>query len=91
MSDDDEDADQRDRSWLAGNRAAWRELLIQALAMLGYSGDELERHSWILEREAAVAQLRKLCERFGDNDWPNDLHLADVIEKHLGRYLEDDE
>lgn len=27
--------------------------------------------------------LRQVCDEFGDNDWPDNLHLADVIEKHL--------
>jgi hypothetical protein len=40
-----------------------------------------------LEREKTISALRELCAAFGDNDWPNDLHLADVIEKHLGKHL----
>lgn len=43
--------------------------------------------AWILEREATVAQLRQVCDDFGDNEWPDGLHLADVIEKHLARHL----
>ncbi len=39
------------------------------------------------ERGAAVKMLRQLCADFGDNDWPDDLHLADVIDKHLGDHL----
>jgi hypothetical protein len=41
-----------------------------------------------VEREESVAMLRTVCTNFGDNDWPDDLHLADVIEKHLWRHLE---
>ncbi len=33
------------------------------------------------------AVLRNVCKDFGDNDWPDDLHLGDVIDKHLARYL----
>jgi hypothetical protein len=29
--------------------------------------------------------LRLACAEVGDNDWPDDLHPADVIEKHLLR------
>ena len=32
--------------------------------------------------------LRQVCAKYGDNDWPDNLHLADVIEKHLLRNLE---
>lgn len=37
------------------------------------------------ERVAAVAMLRLECAEYGDNDWPDTLHLADIIEKHLAR------
>lgn len=40
------------------------------------------------ERSAAVDALRELCGEYGDNDWDSDLHLADVIEKHLRRHLD---
>lgn len=39
------------------------------------------------EREATIAALRILCGDFGDNDWLDDLHLADVVEKHLSKHL----
>ena len=37
--------------------------------------------------DARVA-LRRLCADHGDNDWPDNLHLADALDKHLGKYLE---
>lgn len=40
-----------------------------------------------IERKDLVAALREVCKAFGDNDWPDDLHLADVIEKHLAKHL----
>lgn len=40
-----------------------------------------------LEREQTISALRELCAVFGDNDWPEDLNLADVVEKHLGKHL----
>lgn len=36
------------------------------------------------ERAAAIAYLRRLCERYGDNEWPDDLPLAEILEHHLG-------
>ena len=39
------------------------------------------------ERAGVVVTLRALCADFGDNDWPDDLDIADVIEKHLSRHL----
>lgn len=40
------------------------------------------------ERDETIAMLRHVCEEHGDNDWPDNLHLADVIEKHLWRNLD---
>lgn len=40
------------------------------------------------EREDVIKPLRDLCERHGDNDWPEELHLRDIIEKHLTDYFE---
>lgn len=71
-----------------GQRQVWLNILRQAVNALGY--EEGEALAWILEREQAIAMLRTLCAEHGDNDWPDDLHLADVIDKHLGRYLEGD-
>ena len=42
---------------------------------------------WKAERKAITAQLRITCDDFGDNDWGEDLHLADVIDRHLVRHL----
>jgi len=71
-------------SYRQGERAAWRRILGTAVRELGPEGDA-ER--WRLERADVVAQLRSLCEEFGDNQWEDDLHLGDVIDKHLGRHL----
>jgi len=40
------------------------------------------------ERNDAIVMLRQVCEDWGDNDWADNLHLADIIEKHLWRHLE---
>ncbi len=42
-----------------------------------------------LERTETVAALRHVCAEYGDNKWPDDLHLADVVEKCLERPLSD--
>lgn len=39
------------------------------------------------ERADAIALLRQVCSEHGDNDWPDDLHLGDIIDKHLWRHL----
>jgi hypothetical protein len=71
-----------------GSRMAWSLMLQQCLLHLGYKSEEGGKVAWIAEREAAIRALRDVCEHHGDNDWPEELHLADIIEKHLGRHLE---
>ena len=78
-----------------GSRSAWLTVLQTALGHLGYTTEtlHLQHVKWIVEREQTVQMLRIACRDHGDNDWPNDLHLADVIEKHLVRHIDtgDDE
>ena len=47
-----------------------------------------DKDAWAIERQEIVAQLRSFCEEYGDNDWPDELHLADVLEKHLYRHVD---
>ncbi len=68
-----------------GSKSAWRNLLALAIRELG---DEAPDHARLaLERADAVAALRSACADHGDNEWPDNLHLADVIEKHLAHHL----
>lgn len=74
--------------YINGQRSAWQRLLREALRELrGESSKELDAARLVTEREEAIAILRSACENFGDNDWNPDLHLADIIEKHLVRHL----
>jgi hypothetical protein len=49
--------------------------------------DIMTDSAWEKERSDVIKTLRSVCKSFGDNDWLDDLHLADVIEKHLARHL----
>ncbi len=71
--------------YIRGSRMAWRLMLGQCMKHLGY--EKKKPAAWVLEREDAIAQLRDLCESFGNNDWPEELYLADIIEKHLAKHL----
>lgn len=44
-------------------------------------------HALQIERRFAIAELRSICKAIGDNDWPDELDLSDIIEKHLGDYI----
>lgn len=83
----EEQAERDEGQWLVGNRAAYKSMLGECLRNLGYDDPETRRVAWISEREEAIALLRSLCADFGDNEWDEDLHLADIIDKHLGKHL----
>lgn len=79
--------DEHDVAYTEGRRATLRAMLSDILRQLGYEGADQRPVRLIEEREAAVSQLRTLCAEFGDNNWTEHMHLADVIEKHLGKHL----
>lgn len=78
-------ADENEQAYVNGGNAAWLHILREALKHLGTEGFSKER--LIAEREEAILVLRRLCGDHGDNEWDDDLHLADIIDKHLGRHL----
>ncbi len=72
-----------------GARAAWLEILREAVRHLHhFDAPEGDAERWRIERDETVGALRRICRGHGDNDWNDELHLADVIEKHLERHLE---
>lgn len=81
-------AEEVEEHWNSGHRAAWTSMLQTCLSELDYVGNEVEHAKWVIEREAAVVALREVCAEHGDNEWQDNLFLADVIEKHLGRHLD---
>ena len=78
-----------EQDYIRGSRAAWHSMLQLCLRELDVDDPIAGQVQWVSEREQTVAMLRDICERHGDNDWDETLHLADVVDKHLGRYLED--
>ena len=74
-------------SYEQGARMAWTRMLQNCCRELGYQTEEADKAAWIVEREGITAALRSICSEYGDNDWDNNLNLADVIDKHLHRNL----
>lgn len=70
-----------------GARMAWLQMLQTGLQHLGYDDPESRKLAWVTEREGAIHALRGLCREVGDNEWSEDLHLADIIEKHLAQHV----
>lgn len=79
--------DARDAGYVEGQRRVYIEMLQAALRGLGRDAPEWNAGRLLKEREEAIATLRGACEEFGDNEWPDDLHLSDIIEKHLWRNM----
>jgi hypothetical protein len=77
-----------EQDWIDGNRAAYLRMLQECLRELGVDDPAAGQARWVVEREATIVMLRQVCERFGDNEWQPELHLADIIEKYLWRNLE---
>jgi hypothetical protein len=71
----------KEASFMEGQRSAWTSVLRTVLRELGHHTPNVAR--MILEREELVAQLRRLCAEFGDNEWESTDYLPDVIEKHV--------
>lgn len=76
-----------EQGYVDGQRRVWLGLLQEALRNLGIEDPEVSKARWASERVEAICRLRALCAECGDNDWPDDLHLADIIDKHLGDHL----
>jgi hypothetical protein len=74
-----------EQDYIRGNKAAYSNVISFCMKVL--NPEERTATSLLIEREEAITALRDICHEFGDNNWPNTLHLADIIEKHLGRNL----
>jgi len=77
-----------EQDYIEGSRGVWINLLRQCVKELGVEDIEAEKAQWLIERQETLAMLRQVCEEHGDNDWSDNLHLSDVIDKHLWKYLE---
>ena len=74
-----------EQAFTQGHRRAWLSMLREGIRQIGSGDTSVAR--LVSEREAAIQTLRQVCEDHGNNDWPDDLHLSDIIDKHLWRYL----
>lgn len=81
--------EKEERAYEAGRKQAGVSLLAYAMQQAGLRADEFKNARAVIQLEEARIQLRHLCEEFGDNSFPDDLHLGDAIEKYLGKYLHD--
>lgn len=78
-----------EKAYTQGYNVAVAGILQWALRALDYRCDATQVAALASERVRVVAKLREVCAEHGDNDWPDELDLVDVIEKHLWRHLDD--
>ena len=82
------DKTESERAYIEGRRFTLVRLLTQSMKELMEFG-ELDQSplirlaELIKERQETVSKLRELCGKYGDNEWRDNSHLADVVEKHL--------
>lgn len=79
--------DQEEKAYELGGRAVARRIVQSLLRDL--DPEERKHACLVIELDETRAVLRRLCNTHGDNDWKDNLHLADALDQHLGRYLEE--
>jgi hypothetical protein len=86
---DEQIEEMKSASYATGRLAAWTEILLTARQNVGWltGSTEMDRDQLLALRAETVLALRAICEEFGDNDWHDDLHPRDVIEKHLAKHV----
>jgi hypothetical protein len=68
--------------YLKGQKAAYASIIRECARNL--SGEDLSAELMAVERAEVIIALRLMCEGFKiPNDWPDDMHLGDVILKYI--------
>jgi hypothetical protein len=77
------------RSYAQGSQAAWRYMLGECMRHLDIDLTDPEHvlSRLVAERLDTLFALRRVCENYADNDWPDTANLGDVVSK-LENYLE---
>ena len=77
-----------EQDWTAGNRAAYASMLQECIRHLGVDDPAAAHAAWLVEKQELSAIIRRLCEEYGDADYPDNLHLGDVLTKYLEPYID---
>ena len=73
-----------EKFYINGETEALKKMILYCQQKLKGFGVELASdEKFSSERIEIIAILRMLCDDHGDNDWPENLHIADIIQKHL--------
>lgn len=79
--------EEEERAYMAGSQAAWQRIALEALK--NFDPGPLRKQVYCeVERAEAIQALRELCrEALISDDWPDDLHLADIVSKHITPHI----
>lgn len=73
-----------EQAYITGQRMCWRKLLGECIRELGDDAPDGARSLLVLtELKQVLATIREDVE----GDWPDDLHPADVLSKHIAPLL----
>ena len=76
--------EKEEKLYIQGETEALKKMITHCQTKLQAFGVELSSdEKFSHERIEAIGLLRMLCDEMGDNDWEDDLHLSDIIQKHL--------
>lgn len=76
------DEEKQEESYNNGYRAAWLNIGKQAKSELGASEVDFS-----IERAQVIEFLRSVCLEFGDMEWDENLHIVDILNKHLFNHV----
>lgn len=79
------DEEREDAAYLQGEEAVARSMLRALMVYLKSPQLDLARAN--IELSATRSALRELSKQLGCDDWPDSLHLADVVRKYIGRSI----
>lgn len=85
----EEDAvDRLEESYMRGRKEMAMSVVRGLMPDLELDGDAATCASLSIQIVDAKSMLRNICDDHGDNDWQDDLHLVDILGKHLHDHLE---
>ena len=75
--------------YIEGETNALKEIIVNCQHKLRGLGVELKTsEQFSPERVDIIKTLRSLCDEHGNNDWDENLHISDILNKHLNLFVE---
>jgi hypothetical protein len=83
--------EEQEKYFILGKIRTFQTIIIDCQNALTGLGVKLKsKNEFDQERIDVIKTLRSACGEIGDNDWSDDLHISDIINKHLVCYVDPD-